>query len=572
MEFRILGPLEVVDDGRPVSIRRGKEQALFIYLLLHANEVIPSGRLIDALWDERPPPTASKILQNAVSHLRKELGEGRLLTQDPGYVLRVQEDELDAQKFERLAREGRSNEALALWRGPALLELQEERFADEARRRLDEERLAVLEDRVDADLEAGRHAGLVPELEGLVAANPLRDRLEGQLMLALYRAGRQTEALDVYQRARNRLSEELGLEPSPQLQDLERRILNHDPQLAAPRPSRERRERGRPQRKWALPAMGALLLAVAAAVTALVLTRGGGSESVVATAGSLAVIDPAKNRVTDAIHVGNTPRGVAVSSHSVWVANSGDGTLVRLDPDKKAIVGTIGVGGQPTAVAAEKSGVWVTTGIDDTLTHIDAQTGGVLGTVRPRRDEATDSTLGVAVADGTVWLAAGRQLFAIDASSGQVRRRNVYRDIFGLNDVAAGAGSVWLADVSEQLVRVYPGTGRASVTTHLGGIPLAVAVGYDAVWVSVESTSTDRLNWVAEIDPGTLEVKRAISFAYPGYPHGIAIGANAVWVASFSDGTVVRIDRNDESTKVIHVGGHPYGIAFGAGRVWVTVD
>ena len=113
MEFRILGPLEVVDDGRPVSIRRGKEQALLIFLLLHPNEVVSSGRLIDALWDERPPPTASKILQNAVSHVRKELGEGRLLTRDPGYVLRVEKGELDVQRFEELAKEGRVEEALA---------------------------------------------------------------------------------------------------------------------------------------------------------------------------------------------------------------------------------------------------------------------------------------------------------------------------------------------------------------------------------------------------------------------------------------------------------------------------
>jgi len=155
MEFRILGPLEVVDDGRPISIRRGKEQALLIYLLLHANEVVPSGRLIDALWDERPPPTAPKILQNAVSHLRKELGDGRLVTRDPGYVLRVEEGELDMQRFERFAKEGRGVEALALWRGPALLDLREERFADDARRRLEEQRVAVLEDRIDEAVTSG---------------------------------------------------------------------------------------------------------------------------------------------------------------------------------------------------------------------------------------------------------------------------------------------------------------------------------------------------------------------------------------------------------------------------------
>ncbi|MDX6399458.1 MAG: hypothetical protein QOF27_64, partial [Gaiellaceae bacterium] len=218
MEFRILGPLEVVEDGRPISIRRGKDQTLLVYLLLHANEVIPSGRLIDVLWDERPPPTASKILQNAVSHLRKQLGDGRLLTREPGYLLRVNADELDLERFERLAKEGRSDEALALWRGTPLVDLREERFADDARRRLEEERLAVLEDRIETDLAAGRHAGLVAELEELVADNPLRERLVGQLMLALYQAGRQGDALKTYQRARRTLNAELGLEPGPHLQ------------------------------------------------------------------------------------------------------------------------------------------------------------------------------------------------------------------------------------------------------------------------------------------------------------------------------------------------------------------
>ena len=191
MEFRILGPLEVVDDGRPVSIRRGKEQALLAYLLLHANEVVSSGRLIDVLWDEQPPPTASKILQNAVSHLRKHLGEGRLLTRDPGYLLRVDEGELDLQRFEQLAKEGRDEEALKLWRGPALLNLRDERFADDARRRLEEQGLAVLEDRIERDLAAGRHPELVAELEQLIDENPLRERLQGQLMRSLYGTGRQ---------------------------------------------------------------------------------------------------------------------------------------------------------------------------------------------------------------------------------------------------------------------------------------------------------------------------------------------------------------------------------------------
>ena len=320
MEFRILGPLEVVDDGRPVPIRRGKEQALLAYLLLYANEIVPSGRLIDALWDERPPPTASKILQNAVSHLRKELGEGRLLTRDPGYVLRVEKGELDMQRFEELAKEGRAEEALALWRGTPLVGLRDERFADDARRHLEEQRLAVLEDRIDDDLAAGRHAELVPELEELVAENPLRERLQGQLMRALYGSGRQADALDSYRRARKTLSEELGLEPSQQLQELERRILNQDPSLAPP--MRERRpprpSSAQPRRRLAMFGLaGAALLA--GAVFGLVYALGGSSTPLIATRNSLAVIDPGRNRLVEVVPVGNTPRGVAAGRDFVWV-------------------------------------------------------------------------------------------------------------------------------------------------------------------------------------------------------------------------------------------------------------
>jgi DNA-binding SARP family transcriptional activator len=160
MEFRILGPLEVLDGGRPLSIRRGKEQALLAYLLLHANEVVPTELLIDVLWDERPPPTAAKVLQNAVSNLRKQLGDGRLVTRDPGYLLRLDETELDLTRFECLAEDGRREEALDLWGGSPLLDLREERFADDARRLLEEKRLGVLEERIDDDLAGGRTAGL----------------------------------------------------------------------------------------------------------------------------------------------------------------------------------------------------------------------------------------------------------------------------------------------------------------------------------------------------------------------------------------------------------------------------
>ena len=175
MQFRIFGPLEVVDGEQPIALRKGKECALLTYLVLHANEVIPSERLIDELWDERPPPTAPKILQNAVSHLRKALGDGRLLTKGHSYELRAAPEEVDLRQFRRLAEEGRAigdaaklEEALALWRGPALVDVRDETFAQHASLHLEEERLGVLEDRIAADLAEGRGAELVSELERLV--------------------------------------------------------------------------------------------------------------------------------------------------------------------------------------------------------------------------------------------------------------------------------------------------------------------------------------------------------------------------------------------------------------------
>jgi DNA-binding SARP family transcriptional activator len=227
MEFRILGPLEVRDDGEPLSLAGGKQRALLADLLLHANQAVPTAQLVDDLWGERVPDTAVKALQVYVSKLRKALPGERLHTRGPGYLLEVREGELDLDVFERLATEGRSavesgdpergrallGSALARWRGPALAEFFEP-FAQGEAARLEELRLGCVEARIDADLALGRHAAAVPELEALVAAHPLREPLRSQLMKALYGAGRQAEALEAYQSFRRMLDAELGIEPS----------------------------------------------------------------------------------------------------------------------------------------------------------------------------------------------------------------------------------------------------------------------------------------------------------------------------------------------------------------------
>jgi predicted ATPase len=245
MEFRILGPLEVREGDRVVPLTGTRQRALLSILALNANAVVPSSRLIELLWGDRPPRTATKGLQVHVSELRKLLGKSSILTRAPGYLLAVEPGELDLDRFARLkaeARElppadalGRLQEALSLWRGQPLCEFAEERFAAGEMLRLEEMHLEALELRIEAELALGRHAGVVGELEALVRENPVREQLRGQLMLAFYRAGRQAEALAAYQEARRVLVEELGLEPSRTLQDLEQAILRHDPALDAER-------------------------------------------------------------------------------------------------------------------------------------------------------------------------------------------------------------------------------------------------------------------------------------------------------------------------------------------------
>jgi predicted ATPase/DNA-binding SARP family transcriptional activator len=233
VEFRILGPLEVADGGGTLPLGRGRQRALLGILVLRANEVVSQERLVDELWGESPPATAATALHGCVSRLRRLLGPDRLQTETPGYVLRVAPDELDLTRFRRLTERGRFRDALALWRGPALADLAFEPFAQTEIARLEELRLAALEGRVDADLADGRHAELVGELEALVEAHPLRERFAAQLLTALYRSGRQADALAAYAAARARLVDGLGLEPGPELRQLQRRILDHDPALAA---------------------------------------------------------------------------------------------------------------------------------------------------------------------------------------------------------------------------------------------------------------------------------------------------------------------------------------------------
>src|SRR5262245_60055894 len=237
MEFRILGPLEVAKDGELLSLGGARQRAVLALLLTRPNEVVSVDRLIDELWGDEPPRTAGNTVQYYVSQLRKLLCAERIVTRPPGYAVRVEPEELDLQRFELLLQRGGADalhEALELWRGPALADFAGEAFAREEIGRLEELRVVALERRIDADLELGHHDELAGELEQLVAQHPLRERFRAQLMLSLYRSGRQAEALAAYQAARTSLVEELGIEPGSALQELERAMLRQDPSLDAP--------------------------------------------------------------------------------------------------------------------------------------------------------------------------------------------------------------------------------------------------------------------------------------------------------------------------------------------------
>ena len=326
MEIRLLGPLEVAADDRVLELGGGRQRALLVVLALRPNQVVSTDTLIDALWGEAAPPTALKALQGLVSQLRRALaplGDDVIATRSPGYVLGLEPDSIDAHRFERLATLGRQEvdsdprgaagtlrEALGLWRGEALAEFAYEPFAQTASAHLAEVRLEAFESLFDAELELGRHGEATAELKALVAAHPLRERLRGQLMLALYRSGRQAEALEAYREGRLILDRELGLEPDVELRRLEQAILAQDPALGRvekPRPQRSRTVR---RRRLAVVVVAvAAACALAAGVFAL---ADWGEKTPAVTPNSLVKLDVDTGEIEDVIPVGRDPGQVVI--------------------------------------------------------------------------------------------------------------------------------------------------------------------------------------------------------------------------------------------------------------------
>jgi DNA-binding SARP family transcriptional activator len=489
--------LEVVDANRPLVLGGRKQRAVLAALLLHRGEIVSTDRMIDELWGERPPASAAKTVQVYISNLRKALGDGVLVTRGRGYVLEAEHGQLDVDRFETLVTEGRDalragdarlardrlRQALALWRGPALADFAYEPFAQGEAARLEEERPAALEDRIDADLALGRHAELVGELDALVREHPLRERLHGQLMLALYRSGRQADALERYQRARRERIDELGIEPGRELQELERAILAQDPELGGvrrqlPRPVGSRRV-GR-----LLALGGVLVLAAAVGATVKLIGANGGSTGLAgASSDSVARISPGRARLTASFPVGDGPSGVAVAGGAVWALNADDQTLTRIDLASRA-ERTYGTGGIPVDMTAGNGSLWV---VNAPTVHAPAPYPGAKSLfAEPTSVSRLDPVRALPLA--TIPLAH------VPSSS----PRTSYQ-------IAVGASGVWVINADGSVSRIDPSVNRV-VETVRGLDVAAIASGAEGTW-AVENTAVGS---IAQLNPGSGRAVRHI--------------------------------------------------------------
>jgi peptide/nickel transport system substrate-binding protein len=575
VRYRLLGPLEVSDGHHPIALGEGRQRSVLTLLLLHRNEAVSSDRLIDALWGDAPPPTAAKVLQNHIGQLRRALDdrEGhRLLTRGHAYLLDVEDGELDLDRFDRLVDDGSGalasdrpadaavalRAALALWRGPPLADVAYEAFAQAEIARLQERHAAALEQRVDADLALGRHADLVPELEGLVAAHPLRERLRAQLMVALYRCGRQADALDVYGDARRALLDDLGVEPGPALRDVQAAILRQAPELAPASRPWPRPARPSSRRRLALLAAGGALLVGAAVAAALLAAGDGGGAAARLGPETVAAIDPGNGSVTDAVDVGPSPSHLAVGGRALWVTNADGHSVSRIDLDDRAVRQTVPVGHGPAGVAVAAGSVWVANSRDGTVSRVDVSTNTAVQTITVGANPT-----GVAAGVGAVWVAnAGEQTISrIDPRSGAATKLSVDA---APTELAVGAGGLWMTSSRNQSVsQIDPRSGRAIQTIQAGGGASGLAVTDGALWVA---NSLDGTVW--RIDPSSGRLVATI--AVGNGPASIVADGDGVWVAEQFGGSVVRIDTaRNRVGKRIALGHDTTGLALADGALWV---
>jgi DNA-binding SARP family transcriptional activator/streptogramin lyase len=589
VEFRILGPLEVLDDRRELDLGGVNQRALLAVLLVNANRVVSNRRLIQEVWGEHPPETASAMVRNYVSRLRKELnGAAGIHTRPPGYVLHVDPGCVDLDLFQRLYDEGRQaltepdpqravlvlRKALDLWRGPALADLAGTEIGMVEGARLEQLRRGALVARIEAELALGRDGDLIAELEGLVRDEPHDEAFRRQLMLALYRAGRQSDALAAYRDAHRQLSTDLGIEPGPELRELEASILRHDPSLAPELPrSRKartvRRRLGRPSRTKTLAGVAVLGAVLAATLPVALSSRGSASTEI--RARSVVAMDQTGRVVADApLHA--KPLGLTGGASGVWVSTS-DQTVERVDPRSHRITRTIGLGLVPTDLAVLRGVLWITSqGYLHRVLRITASDGDVrsipLSVSLPpvgRLGHVAPSGKGAVVVDGD------HSLFRVGAIDA-MRVGDVPSGYGGPSgDVAIGAGSIWVSDPHSSAVsRVDPRSGRIVASIPLGSPnestgAAPIVVGEGSVWVALANERT-----LFQIHPDSNAVVR--TYRLGPRPSSIAVGRRTVWVTDAAGAPLTRIDVVTGRVQAIELRRPAVGVVVVNGLVWIAVS
>jgi DNA-binding SARP family transcriptional activator/sugar lactone lactonase YvrE len=617
VRFRLLGQFEVEDDGRPLVLGGAQQRALLAILAIHRNTVVSVDRLADELWGESPPMTAVKTIQGYVSNLRKALGENRILTRGRGYLLDLSPEEVDVEYFEALAAQGRKalaagdpsmasqqlSAALALWRDRYLAGMEPGPVIGQEAARLESERLTVLDDRIDADLAVGRHTALISELQSLVHHNPLRERLHGQLMLALYRAGRQADALEHYRQARRHLMTELGLEPGPALTQLELAILAHDPDLQHSSPpasvARSTVPRHRRRSRLRLAAIAAAAILGCAALVATSVKSSGTARVVSASprGGVVFAIDPASERPVATINVGRAPGDVVSGSGSVWVLDANDGTITQIDPASRRVVKTFGAGAAPSRLAFADGSLWV--GSSAGLTRQELDDGEFMVTNVARIDP-DQSTLPFQV---------------VTLPRPDVTRSFLLDNPSGIGSLVATPAAIWVIDPDGSVSHIDPRTGRVVATIHrleagsLAPDPTGVwVVGSEqdrghlslierrsntiAVRMTVPPPSSGKLAasqlagaemaaaadgalWVSDGHDGLLWrvglTDRTILRLSQALTSQIAVGADSVWILDTATSTITRIDARTLRVRTsIHLPAPPQNLTFADGLLWVS--
>lgn len=582
MEYRVLGPIDVVADGHRIAVGAGKQRALLALLLMNANTAVSVDKAVESLWNGRPPATATKVVQVLVSQLRKSLAAGadeHIVTVGGGYMLRIAPGQTDVDRFEELLEAGRTelgggrphdaertlSEALDIWRGDAYADVAYEDFARDEIARLRERRLDAIEERYEAMLADRRHAEAVSGLEKEVAQHPLRERLVALWMVALHRSGRRAEALAAYDQARRRLADELGIEPGERLQRLHAAMLESDEPESSPLDLRA------PQRRRAagLLGVGAALL-LAAAVAALLINRSSASDRIAAvSADSVGLIDPSGGRVIAQYPVGQTPTSLIARGKVAWTVNTDSQTVSRVDPSGRR---DQAVPGAPADLQWADGSIWVSyhTLSNDKLAfgvvRLDADTLHPEGAIELRRSEpiATLPFAPLAFAGGLLWLGAPAGLLtAIDPARMRVVRTVKVEDV--ARSLAADGDNLWVLLAEGKLLRADARTGsvRQQITINTPHA-LDVAAAGGLAWVSDGFTGN-----VWRITPGPPVEVASVHVGDSAFH--LAASPGGVWATSSEDGTVVRIDASTGRRTRVRLGNAPIGVAVSSAGVWTSV-